>query len=140
MEAVQLEGVRELVAKLNAAPRQVRQAAQEGVNRFAEHVRVEAIKVTPRKTGTLRRSARTEEDRRWWHRDTAAAKISFGGAAAGYAVYVHEAPVKWNWTVPGTGPKYLENTVKRLGTPQGVNQHLVPPIKAALERICRGVA
>ena len=136
MADVELTGVRELVAKLNASPRQVRQACEEGLYRFGEKIMGEAVKVTPKRTGALRASGRVEPPVSHWWSHLVSVKLKFGGAAAPYAIYVHEMTgAKVHWTTPGTGPKFLETPLKLYGTPAGVNQYLVPPIKRALERM-----
>ena len=40
--------------------------------------------------------------------------LSYGGAAAPYALIVHEDMRPKNWSKPGTGPKYLEKAVVEL--------------------------
>lgn len=130
---VELKGVRELAAKLNAGPGVVQAALQVGVDRMAEKIRQDSQRVTPKKTGALARSARTG---RVGVPQGAGAEITFGGGAQFYAPYVHEAPNWWRWTTPGTGPKFLENTLKRWGTPAGVTVFLVPEIRKALRRMC----
>jgi hypothetical protein len=43
--------------------------------------------------------------------DRVEVQISYGGAAAPYALIVHEDMRPKNWSKPGTGPKYLEKAV-----------------------------
>ena len=40
------------------------------------------------------------------------AKVGYGGGQVDYAIAVHEMPESYNFTQPGTGPKYLENPLK----------------------------
>ena len=101
----------------------------------------------PVDTGALQRSGMVDRPER--HGDEIQVKLSYGGAAQAYALAVHEypsahSPRSWRggvrWSKPGTGPKYLETPLKIYGTMAGVVTYLVPPIRRALERICRGAA
>jgi len=136
MADFELTGVREMVARLNAKPGQVRDACGEGLNRFGEKIMREARdRYTPKKWGNLRRSGRVDKPE--FQRDEVRVKVKFGGEAMDYAVYIHEMPAaqaaQTHWTIPGTGHKFLEKAVKQFGTQAGVTVYLVPAIKRALE-------
>lgn len=63
----------------------------------------DSIKVEPTvpfKIGDLRASGIVEVDE-------ALMELSVGFNIV-YATKMHEAPTSWNWTTPGSGPKYLE--------------------------------
>ena len=70
-------------------------------------------------------------------------ELGYGGAAAAYALAVHEfpdgpIPPSWqgktslNWNVPGSGPKYLETPV--LEANKGLGERVARKIKRRLER------
>ena len=62
----------------------------------------------PKKKGTLRRSQRIE------HPKIQHGEISVElGFNEEYAAKLHEAPSNWNWTEPGSGPKFLEAKLAR---------------------------
>ena len=90
----------QLIASENASTRAALKLA-------AEMVLAKAVAVTPEETGMLRESGTvTESD------GGKTQEISFGGPAAPYALIQHEAPDGWNYTTPGTGPKYLETPLR----------------------------
>jgi hypothetical protein len=64
-----------------------------------------AISVTPMDTGDLRDSGYVT-----WKGGGGSieVEVGFGGAAAPYALAVHELEGSINWSEPGTGAKYLE--------------------------------
>jgi len=74
--------------------------------------------------GHLRRSQKIEQP-----------KIEHGaisvelGFNTDYAAYVHEMPKSTHWTVPGTGPKYLES--KLLRNKEKYAKHIADEIKEA---------
>jgi len=57
------------------------------------------IPKTPHKMGELIRSAKVEVD-------PGGQSVEFGYTVP-YAAKLHEAPENWNWTLAGSGPKYL---------------------------------
>jgi hypothetical protein len=84
----------------------------------ANVILTESKRRVPVDDGTLRASGRVDLER---DGNRTKAIISYGGAANDYAIAVHEhlsshSPPSWvaagqggiNWSVPGTGPKYLE--------------------------------
>ncbi|RPH47100.1 MAG: hypothetical protein EHM91_06455 [Planctomycetota bacterium] len=87
----------------------------------------------PHKTGTLRRSGQAHKAE--VHGDDVTVDLSYGGAAAGYAVYVHEIPARHQPPYGQGGQwKYLETPLKLMGTQAGVDHFLAKPIREALER------
>jgi hypothetical protein len=102
---VQLIGLDRLANKMKRAgapPTYLAQAV------FAEATTVlnEAKKITPIDFGALRSSGKVEPPK-ITPREVSV-EVTFGGAAAPYALYVHEDTRPKNWSVPGTGPKFLE--------------------------------
>lgn len=61
----------------------------------------------PRDTGALVNSGRIEMN-------GYSGTVTFGDEVAYYALYVHESIPYIQWTIPGTGPKYLETAVLEL--------------------------
>lgn len=95
-----LEGLKQLNG---AAPK----AVARGMRGWGEQVRTAALRVTPKKWGTLRNSIYVKQDIKGAASTIA---IGAGGPAAPYAVVLHEKLFK-NYTTAGTGPKYLENPI-----------------------------
>lgn len=130
MADVELKGVKEMVARLNAKPRQVRAAAASGLFDFGDRImKMSKDHYVPYKTGALRASGQT--GRPETRSDEVTVKLSYGGSAAPYAVYVHE--ITW-YHHPHGQAKYLEAPLKLMGTPTGIEHFLARPIREALER------
>lgn len=77
---------------------------QEALNRSKEYVPVDL--------GVLRNSGNVETP--VMSAEKIEVTLSYGGAAAPYALIVHEDMRPKNWSKPGTGPKYLERAVVEL--------------------------
>jgi len=90
----------ELVAKVNSET--IKELAID-----AEMVLAKSIAVTPEEWGALRGSGTVKP-----LNGGKTQEIAYGGAAAPYALVQHEAPGGWNYTTPGTGPKYLETPLR----------------------------
>src|SRR5262245_54719977 len=79
----------------------------------------ESKKRCPMRTGELRDSGKVADPK--WEGNVVTCTMSYGdGPSAPYAVAVHEhmsqfSPPNWpdeiDWTVPGTGPKFLESVL-----------------------------
>jgi len=83
----------------------------EALEKVAAFVLADAVNeqpTVPKKTGTLRRSQ-------------AVGKAQIGrkgisiifGFNTEYAARLHEAPSSWNWSEPGSGPKYLQSKLEK---------------------------
>jgi hypothetical protein len=72
-------------------------------------IKGESVERTPHRKGVLRGSA-------FYSTDMGAAgsgpRLRVGYTAK-YAPYVHEMPEHFNYTTPGTGPKFLEKAIKQ---------------------------
>jgi len=62
----------------------------------------------PKKTGHLRRNQRIEVVK-----ESGKAISVLAGFNTNYAAKLHEAPSSWNWSEPGSGPKYLESKLSK---------------------------
>jgi len=130
MADVELKGVKELVDRLKAKPRQVRQAAASGLYDFGDRImKMSKEHYVPYKTGALRASGQAGQAKT--RGDEITVELSYGGASAPYAVYVHE--ITWHRHPHGQA-KYLEAPLKLMGTPTGIEHFLARPIREALER------
>jgi len=83
----------------------------EALEKVAAFVLADAVNeqpTVPKKTGNLRRNQ-------------AVGKAQIGrkgisivfGFNTEYAARLHEAPSNWNWSEPGSGPKYLQSKLER---------------------------
>lgn len=156
-ESVVIEGAKELEALLAQMPGRALGILGGALVECGEEVMAKSVKLAPKKTGALRNSGRvfgawggqTRYARSGFGtmRGGQAASISgmggqngaevtmaYGGAALGYAAYVHEAPPELNWTLPGTGPKFLERPAKEY--PLG--SKLAAKVRGRLERALAG--
>lgn len=104
---IKVTGSRELKKNIRKARQQMKKAFAAGlidVTTFIEH---ESNKIAPRDQGDMRLSSFTTDI-------TQKGEISIGrvGYDSPYAPFVHEMPETNNFTTPGTGPKFLEKTIK----------------------------
>lgn len=83
---IKIEGLEEVGRMLRAAPADIRRRAKPVLYQGLEQIRGSAVERAPVDTGALRNSALVTPD----PNDELAIALSFGGAAAPYAVYVHE--------------------------------------------------
>jgi len=129
MADIVLTGVREMVARLQAKPAQVRDAAARGLYLFGERIMARSKEYyVPVKTGTLRRSGQVGRPDRMG--DSVSVKLSYGGAASAYALVQHE---RTDYHHPHGQAKYLEAPLKLHGNQAGVDAFLAPEIRRALE-------
>jgi hypothetical protein len=126
---VRITGLREAVGKLQGAPKRLEGEVGRALYQFAEDVMTESKLRVPVLTGTLMSTGHVDPPK------TEGGKVvvdmGYGGPAAPYALYVHEAlegarppNPNWSWykkvarggqiswTRPGSGPKFLENPMK----------------------------
>lgn len=83
---ITIEGLGEVLQQLKEAPADIRRRAKVELYQGLERIRGAAVERAPVETGALRNSALVTPD----PVDELAVALSFGGAAAPYAVYVHE--------------------------------------------------
>ncbi len=113
-------GLRTVANNVNIAIARIKGVTMAGLIEAMAHIRYDMDKTPPLipigKTGALRGSWRTEGI------ETSKGPTVMGGFGgtpeSGYAVYVHEMTVPpytkpIDWSRPGSGPKFLEESVKR---------------------------
>lgn len=108
---VKVIGTAELGRELKRYGARKQTALGQCLRREAELLLAKAIPYTPMRYGPLRASGRAQGPFRAG-RNVSYALAGFGGPAVDYALYVHEMPDTYNFTTPGTGPKYMEKGVK----------------------------
>lgn len=99
-------GVEAVVVKIKGISPKVVTAVRRGVWRHATEVGNRALEYTPKDLGILRGSKVVTLPE--VKGNEIVSEVGFGGAAAPYAVIVHEDMRTKRWTTAGTGPKYLE--------------------------------
>ena len=118
-----IKGLSELQAKLKQLGPNAMKQAGAGLYQEAQAIEAEAAKRCPKDNGILYQTIKTQKPE--YTKDDVSVTIVAGtGAAAAYAVAVHEhlsehSPASWkkagqdgvHWRIPGTGPKFLENPV-----------------------------
>lgn len=126
---LKITGLDALAAKLHNAAKTLEDAIGREMYIFAEEVMTASKLIVPVETGTLMNTGHVELPR--MHEGSVLVQMGYGGPAAPYALYVHEAlegaippSPNWSWTKkvarggqiawtrPGSGPKYLENPLK----------------------------
>lgn len=96
---IRWRGAPQLAAQLKAARGTAPGLVGDALMSEGAAIMDDAQPVTPRDTGDLRASGSVDR--------TGPLQVTVGFGAP-YAIFVHEAPESWNWTTPGTGPKFLE--------------------------------
>lgn len=99
-----LKGLDEVLKNLNKEIRDIEGRTAEGLLAAAVFVQGESQEDTPHRKGILVKNAFSDVDRQ-----NLVARV---GYTSKYAPYVHEMPASFNYTKPGTGPKFLEKAVK----------------------------
>ena len=97
-------GLDNVLKNLNTEIRAIENRTGDGLLAAALFVQGESQEDTPQRKGVLVNSAFSDVDR-----DNLVARV---GYTAKYAPYVHEMPSSFNYTKPGTGPKFLEKAIK----------------------------
>lgn len=96
-----IEGIDAVLRAMQAGQRKAPRVFDQELYRGGQKILAASIKVTPREFGGLRGSGTVEKV-------DGGVEIGFGGSASEYAMIVHERMGNIRWSVPGTGPKYLE--------------------------------
>lgn len=120
---LQLKGVAAMANKIHAVSAKFKYDVPAALYYEANVIMTESKKRCPRSPdgGTLRASGHVQDPVVQGKRISVT--MGYGGAASDYAVAVHEhlsehSPPSWrhkediDWTIPGTGPKYLEGPIK----------------------------
>lgn len=127
---MRIEGGELLDRALKVAGRDARR--HMGFALFAEGNRImeDSKQVVPVDTGTLRNSGTVMPPQ--VSGGGVSVELGYGGLARDYALVIHEAPREWNWSKPGTGPKYLERPV--LAAARGLPRRLAGLIRGRILR------
>ena len=99
-----ITGLDNVLANLTKEVRKIEGRTAEGLLAAAKHVQAESQEIVPHDKGVLINTAFSDVDRQ--------ALIARVGYTAGYAPIVHEMPTTFNYSKPGTGPKFLERPIK----------------------------
>jgi hypothetical protein len=102
-----IEGTEKMKLKLTAIGKLYPNIAKAALRKEAEDIMREAKLITPVDTGTLRSSGHVKQD----HGHEIAVTLGFGGAAAPYAVFVHENLMSRH--KPPTRAKFLEMPLRK---------------------------
>lgn len=118
-----LTGVAEMARRVQAISSKLPYSVGAAIYHEANIEMTEAKRRCPRSPGggTLRASGHVQDPE--YLGTNISVTLGFGGAASDYAVAVHEhlsehSPPSWrgkedlDWTIPGTGPKFLEGPLK----------------------------
>jgi hypothetical protein len=127
---MQVMNLQKVIKQLQEKNENVMEALSSALYMEAENIMTKSKEsYVPVRAGTLRASGYVESPKVTG--TSVEIKLGYGGAAKAYALYIHEAPQNWNWSVSGTGPKYLEKPAREAA--QGMGERLVKRLKAALK-------
>jgi hypothetical protein len=128
MIRIEITNLADFEKKMNAFPGQVIAEAARVLREEAEEVMTRSKELVPVDTGTLRSTGHVPPTRR--EGNSVEVDMAYGGPAAGYAVHVHEnLKAGIHWSVPGTGPKFLERPY--LAALPGIPAKLIEAFKRA---------
>ena len=105
--AVKVTGVKQVKANLRKSRVQLKRAISAGLIDMTTFIEHNSNKIAPREQGDMRLSSFTTDIN-----ERGEVQIGRVGYDSPYAPFVHEMPESNNFTTPGTGPKFLERTVK----------------------------
>jgi hypothetical protein len=118
---MKIRGHREVVSNIRSYARKFEAAKRRSIRQRSFEILMRAVAFAPEDEGELRGSGRLEESP-----TGRSVTVVFGGPGMPYVVAVHEhlsehSPYSWrmaeatgrgiNWTIPGTGPKFLERAI-----------------------------
>ena len=98
-----VRGLNNVLRNLSSAIRDIEGRNSEGMLEAAKFLQGESMEVVPHDKGVLIGSAFSDVDRN--------SLIARVGYTAKYAPFVHEMPATFNYSKPGTGPKFLERPI-----------------------------
>jgi hypothetical protein len=107
MKKVKIHGADKVLRNLNKELKKIETVTMKRLYTVGLLIKERSIEITPAKTGNLRGSAYCT-----LFSDPTRPCVEIGYTAS-YALYVHEMPTTYNYTTPGTGPKFLEKAVNR---------------------------
>ncbi len=130
MSSIEIKNLESIIKSLESKNKNVMQEITKALYMEAEGImRASKEKYVPVKTSTLKTSGFVNLPK--ISSTAIEIEMGYGGAASAYALYVHEAPANWNWSVPGTGPKYLEKPAREAA--EGMGGRLATRLKSALK-------
>ena len=103
---VKVKGQAKVLANLNKQILKIKGRTLKGLYTAALLVKNRAVKITPYRLGNLAGSAYVTPVK------SLTKPIVEIGYTAVYAPIVHEMPASYNYTKPGTGPKFLEKALR----------------------------
>lgn len=103
-----LQGVDKVLKNLNKELSKIKQVERSRLYSVGLLVKNRSVSITPVKYGNLKGSAYVVMTT-----DAGRPAVEIGYTAS-YAPIVHEMPASYNYTKPGTGPKFLEKALKAL--------------------------
>ena len=98
-----IKGLENVLGNLNKAISGIEGATHKGLLAAGTFIKGESQEITPVEFGVLLNSA--------FVRPVGPMRVVVGYTAL-YAAWVHEFPEFFNYTKPGTGPKFLERAIK----------------------------
>lgn len=99
-----IKGLGDVLRNLSKEISKIEGASADGLLEAAVFVQGKSIEIVPHDQGVLIKQSFSDVDR-----DKLISRV---GYTTEYAPYVHEMPATFNYTKPGTGPKFLERPVK----------------------------
>lgn len=100
-----LKGLDKVMRNLNIEIEKIKGRSEQGLLAVGLFIKGEAQEITPVEKGVLVNSSFVDLDKQ------PKGPVVRVGYTAEYAAKVHEFPEDFNYTKPGTGPKFLEKTV-----------------------------
>lgn len=126
---LEIKGLDKVIKNLKAIRKRMAKELPMALLKEGNAIMTESkTKYVPVETGALRSSGRANTP--VTRGDIIKVTLSYGGAAAPYAAAIHEAPNDWNWSVAGTGPKYLEIPAKK--AVPGMSRRIARDLKGKL--------
>ena len=98
-------GLDNILKTLNKEIRKIEGDTFIGVKKAGIFVQGESQEIVPQRLGVLFNSAFTQAERQ------GSRSVARVGYTAKYAPFVHEMPASFNYTKPGTGPKFLQKAI-----------------------------
>jgi hypothetical protein len=98
-----LTGLNEVMRNLNREIQNIEGDIDDGLLAAAIFIEGESKEIVPHDQGNLIGTSFARVNRR--------THVATVGYTADYAAYVHEMPRTFNYTKPGTGPKFLQRSI-----------------------------
>lgn len=98
-------GLKTVLANLNKEVRKIQGDTLIGVRKAALFIEGESNEIVPQRLGPLINSSFSDAERQGNR------SVGRVGYTVKYAPFVHEMPTSFNFTKPGTGPKFLQKPI-----------------------------